>query len=187
MAEDRRAKEPITVLAGPFGHPLHPAAVALPIGAWLTSLVFDVASHIVSKPGFLAEGSQWLIAIGILGALGAACFGTLDLLAIPTGTPAFTTALTHAGLNVAITIAYVGNFLWRHTTYANGAAVPLGALGLSVASVLILVASGWLGGKLAYTYGVRVADEQSRAAGVATTDEQARAQAAVHRAPVKGH
>ncbi|WP_369386470.1 hypothetical protein AB5J72_01870 [Streptomyces sp. CG1] len=41
------------------------------------------------RPGFPAHGSAWLIAIGVLGALAAACVGFLDLFAIPTGTPAF--------------------------------------------------------------------------------------------------
>jgi uncharacterized membrane protein len=34
-----------------------------------------------------------------------------------------------------------------------------------VVAVAILGASGWLGGKLAYHYGVRVADEQTQAEG----------------------
>jgi uncharacterized membrane protein len=36
---------------------------------------------------------------------------------------------------------------------------------LSVLGLAILVVSGWLGGKLAYRYGVRVADERTQATG----------------------
>lgn len=45
------------------------------------------------------DGVQWLIAIGVLGALAAALIGLLDMLGIPTGTPAFRTALVHRALN----------------------------------------------------------------------------------------
>ena len=42
-----------------------------------------------------------------------------------------------------------------------------GPLALSVVCIVVLAASGYLGGKLAYHYGVRVADEQTQAAGFA--------------------
>ena len=50
-----RAKQPVSAaLAGPYGHPFHPILVTVPIGAWAGSLVFDIASHLVADPGFLA-------------------------------------------------------------------------------------------------------------------------------------
>ena len=65
LPEMRRAKRPISrPLAGPYGHPYHPALVSVPIGAWVASLVFDVASHFATKPAVLAAGSEWLIALG---------------------------------------------------------------------------------------------------------------------------
>src|SRR5436190_1792805 len=99
----RPAKEPVTPLAGPYGHPFHPILVTVPIGAWVASLVFDVASHVVDEPGFLARGSVWLIAVGVIGALAAAVFGLLDLLTIPRGTRVFGTGLLHMSLNLAVT------------------------------------------------------------------------------------
>ncbi|HEV2888436.1 MAG TPA: DUF2231 domain-containing protein [Jatrophihabitans sp.] len=165
MAEQLDGKRPLTVLAGPYGHPFHPVLVTVPIGAWVASLVFDIASHVVDRPGFLTQASEWLIGIGVLGALAAATFGLMDLLTIPRGTPAFTTGRIHAGLNLAVTVAYVVNFLWRHNDYTQGDAVSGGPLLLSVVSLLVLSASGWLGGKLSYHYGVRVADEATQAEG----------------------
>lgn len=165
-AELQQSKEPVSaVLAGPYGHPLHPILVTVPIGAWLGSLVFDVASRMVSNPGFLTQGSEWLIAVGVVGALAAACTGFLDLILIAPGTPAYRTAITHMCLNVAVTAAYLANFWWRHGTYRHGGPVPLGMLGVSVLSVVVLSLSGFLGGKLAFRYGVRVADEGTQAEG----------------------
>lgn len=158
--EVEQAKEPVSaVLAGPYGHPFHPILVTVPIGAWVSSLVFDIASHIVTTPGFLAQGSEWLIAIGVIGALLAAMIGLLDLLAIPGGTRAFRVALLHMTLNAAIVVAYAVNFVWRHGSYGDPAAVALGPLVLSAVGLAVLTVSGFLGGMLSYRYGVRVARE----------------------------
>jgi uncharacterized membrane protein len=165
----QQAKQPVSgALAGPYGHPFHPILVTVPIGAWVSSLVFDIASRIVDNPVFLAKGSLWLIAIGVIGALGAAMVGFLDLFAIPTGTGAYRTALLHMSLNLLITTAYVVNFLWRHGSYGHPGGVATGPLVLSIVSLCALGVSGYLGGKLAYHFGVRVAAETTQAEGYRT-------------------
>jgi uncharacterized membrane protein len=175
-----RAKRPVSgVLAGPYGHPFHPILVTVPIGAWVSSLVFDVGSRIVGDPGFLTRGSTWLIAIGVLGAVAAALIGFLDLLTIPSGTPAFRTGLVHMSLNLAITIAYALNFFWRQNIGTTGP-VSVGPLALSVVSLAALGVSGFLGGKLAYHYGVRVAGETTQAEGYRTSAAATRNSRSAH-------
>jgi uncharacterized membrane protein len=162
----QQSKEPVSaLLAGPYGHPFHPILVTIPIGAWVCSLVFDVASHLTSTTPGLTTSAQWLIGIGVLGALAAASVGLLDLLAIPTATPAHRTALLHAGLNLTVTLAYAANFAWRYRAGDSGTATASGPLILSILSLAALSVSGYLGGKLAYRYGVRVADETVQAEG----------------------
>ncbi|MGP4049735.1 DUF2231 domain-containing protein [Streptomyces sp. 2A115] len=170
----RQAKQPVSAaLAGPYGHPFHPILVTVPIGAWVGSLVFDIASRIVDRPGFLAHGSAWLIAIGVLGALAAASVGFLDLFAIPTGTPAFRTGLVHMALNLGVTAAYAAGFAWRQVgDYPEEQGVGYGQLVLSAAALAVLGVSGYLGGKLAYRYGVRVAAEDVQADGFRTHSDR---------------
>jgi uncharacterized membrane protein len=163
MQPIERGKRPVTVLAGPYGHPLHPALVAVPIGAWVASFVFDVASRVVSDPGFLVQGSRWLIGLGVLGALAAALFGFLDLFAIPTRTRAFRTALVHMSLNLAVTAAYAVGFVLRGDRTAGP--VSAGLLALSAVALAALAAAGFLGGELAFRYGVRVVDEATQSEG----------------------
>lgn len=162
-----QAKRPVTGLAGGYGHPLHPALVAVPIGAWTASFVFDIASHLVPDPGFLTQGSRWLIALGVLGALAAAIFGFLDVFAIPTGTKAFRIGLLHMSINLGVTVLYAAGFIVR----GGPAAGPVGwtPLVLSAVALAGLAVAGYLGGELAYHYGVRVADEATQAAGYTTT------------------
>jgi uncharacterized membrane protein len=162
----RQAKRPVTGLAGPYGHPVHPALVAVPIGAWIASFVFDVASHLVRDAATFAAGSRWLIALGVLGALAAATAGFLDLVAIPTSTRAFRTALLHMSINLAVTAAYATGFALRGD---HQGPVPAGPLALSAVALVALGFSGYLGGKLAYRYGVRVADEATQLEGYDTT------------------
>src|SRR5262249_18396351 len=145
--------------------PFHPILVTVPIGAWVCSLVFDVASRFASAPGVLAQGSMWLIGLGVLGALAAATVGFLDFLGLPRRTPAYRVGLLHMSLNLAVTAVYAVNFAWRMGGHGRSEPVGFPMLLLSVLSIAVLTVSGYLGGKLAYHYGVRVADEATQAEG----------------------
>lgn len=160
-----KSKRPLTALAGPYGHPFHPIFVTIPIGAWVASLAFDIASRVAGDASVFATGSYWLIALGVLSALLAALFGFLDLLAIPTGTRAFRTGLIHMSLNLAVVIAFAASFWIRRGDIEDPGPVGLGLIALSVLALGALGLSGWLGGKLAYRYGVRVVDEETQADG----------------------
>lgn len=156
------AKRPVTSLAGAYGHPVHPALVALPIGAWIASFVFDVGSRLVSDGRFLAEGSRWLIGLGVLGAVVAALAGFLDLLAIPSGTRAFRVAIAHMSINLVVTGLFGLGFALRGGSVEQ---VGRGPLILSAVTLGGLAVGGWLGGTLAFRYGVRVADEATQREG----------------------
>lgn len=160
----QRAKQPVTVAAGPHGHPFHPILVTIPIGAWAASLVFDVVSYQAGQPQVFATGAVWLIGIGILAALLAALFGVLDLVAIPRGTKAFRTGIIHMGLNLTVVGLFAAGFVLR-VGPLDQAPVALIPLLVSVVALALLAVSGWLGGKLAYTYGVRVVEEDAQTAG----------------------
>jgi uncharacterized membrane protein len=166
----RQAKRPVTLLAGPYGHPLHPIAVTVPIGAWVASLVFDLGGYATGSGAALVVGSRWLIVVGLLGAAAAAMVGFLDLFGIPTGTPAFRTALVHMALNLTVTAAYLVNVLLRPS---GGDTVPAGYVALSAVSLALLTVSGYLGGALTFRYGVRVADEDTQADGYRSTTRRA--------------
>jgi len=159
----QRAKRPRTVLAGPYGHPFHPIAVTIPIGAWTASIVFDLIGFFVEDATPWAIGAQVLIAIGVVGALLAAVLGFLDFSIIPSGLPAHRTALLHMSLNLAITVLFAVN--WFVRSGEDHDHVSIVGFVLSIVGLAILGISGWLGGKLAYHYGVRVADEQTQRQG----------------------
>ena len=159
----QRSKHPKTPLAGPYGHPLHPTLVTIPIGAWTASLVFDVVALLGSDDAPFLTGAQSLVGIGILGALAAAVFGLMDFMTLTGGTPAHRTALTHMSLNLtAVALFAISFFLRLGSDKQDFSVLPFV---LSVVGYLIVGASGYLGGKLAYHYGVRVADEKTQSEG----------------------
>jgi uncharacterized membrane protein len=159
-----RAKRPRSRAAGPYGHPVHPMLVTIPIGAWIGSFVFDLVSHASNEPAVFAIGSIWLIGLGLLGAIVAGGFGLVDFFGIPTDTPAFRTALAHLALNLVVAVLYAVQLVVRETRPEAGP-VPVGLVALSAALLGSLGVSGWLGGRLAYRYGVRVAGEETQALG----------------------
>jgi uncharacterized membrane protein len=161
-----QAKEPVSPVAGPYGHPFHPILVTIPIGAWVCSLIFDIATQVNNNGSkSLVEASYWLIGIGIVGALLAAVFGLMDLVRIPRGTRALRFGLTHMALNLTVVGVFVGDFLWRHDSYYEDAKVMGGQLALSAIGIGVLLVSGWIGGMLAYRFGVRVSAERDQAEG----------------------
>ena len=161
---DRLAKRPATPLAGPYGHPFHPILVTVPIGAWVVSMAFDITTLWAGEPEVFVKGAFWLIGAGIVGALAAAIFGLMDLLTIPRGTPAFRTGLTHMALNLTAVVLFAISFALRRD-HLDDADATVAAVVVSAIALAILGVSGWLGGKLAYRYGVRVVDEATQAEG----------------------
>jgi uncharacterized membrane protein len=146
-----------SLLAGPEGHPFHPLVVPLPIGAFVSSLIFDILTR--TRAGglpYLVDGAFWLIGIGLIGALVAAVFGVLDLRAIPRNTPASTTARTHLTLNATTAVLFAIGYAWRAGDHVALDKTRWGQLALSAAAVAFLIAAMWLGNKLTYRHGMRV-------------------------------
>lgn len=148
-----------SVLAGPEGHPLHPFVAPFPVGAFVSSLVFDILTRTRTDGlPYLVDGAFWLIGAGLIGALLAAIFGVADLLRIPRGTPAFRTAVTHVVLNVAAAVLFLIGYAWRAGDHLELDKTPWSQLALSAVAVGLLAGAVWLGGTLTYRHGSRVAD-----------------------------
>ncbi|MGA0567252.1 DUF2231 domain-containing protein [Rathayibacter sp. KR2-224] len=157
-----QAKRPRTAIAGPYGHPFHPMIVTIPIGTWLASVVFDIVALSGVEPRAFALTSQWLIAIGVIGAAIAACFGLIDLSGIPSRTRAKRTGLLHLTFNTIALILFIVSFIIRAVQGPDPSVV---GFILSIIGLIVVGVSGYLGGELAYRYGVRVADEGTQRAG----------------------
>ena len=157
----QRSKTPASVAAGPYGHPFHATVVPLPIGAWVGGLVLDVVSRTAENGAGYARAATVMYGLGLAGALLAAVFGFMDYGQIAKGTKANKVATTHMVLNLLVILALGGSFLARLGSDADE--VPTGLILVSVVALGVLSVSGWLGGKMSYRYGIRVADEATQA------------------------
>lgn len=133
-----------------FNHRLHPAFVSIPLGAWTTSMVFDVlgcrATGEHKRPYQLSADAA--IAIGIAGSLPAAKTGLADWVDLYDHRRRAGTA--HALLNVAALACYGTSLALRKCNPdARTPALVLSTLGFGLATT-----GGALGGELVYTLGI---------------------------------
>ncbi|WP_206784765.1 DUF2231 domain-containing protein [Amycolatopsis sp. MtRt-6] len=129
-----------------LGHPLHPIAVTVPIGAWLCSAAFDL----------LPDGAgtaRRLVAAGLLTAPAAVVLGLADYTGLDRRQRRV--GLIHAAANTTATALFGASYLARRG--GRGGRL-FGLLGLTAAGV-----GGALGGHLAYAQGAGVFRWQSLA------------------------
>jgi uncharacterized membrane protein len=130
-----------------IGHPLHSALVAIPIGGWTVGLVLDLAG-LFSRSARFHTAADIVTAVGLGGAGLAAVAGLADW-SLTSG-KARRVGLVHALLNTAVVGLYGVSMVSRVTGHRTFG-VALSALGFGLVGV-----SGWLGGELAFRYGVGV-------------------------------
>jgi nitrite reductase/ring-hydroxylating ferredoxin subunit/uncharacterized membrane protein len=133
-----------------LGHPLHPPLTDVPVGAWVTGAVLDLAGTAGFSDG-LRMGADASIALGCAGAVGAAATGFADWGDLY-GEPRRAGAL-HAALNtVALLMNLVSLSKRLGGKRASGMLWSTAALG--VASV-----SAYIGGELLSTHGSGVSHQ----------------------------
>ena len=139
-----------------FGHPIHPMLIPFPIAFFAGALISDIISR-WGDPVFWPRMSVVLIGLGIIGALLAAVFGFVDYLTAPLSEDAKKTATTHMILNLIVVAIFAVAFFVRF----GDATSTIGYV-LTVLGVLVLLVSGYLGGKLVFEGGVGMKDPMVR-------------------------
>jgi uncharacterized membrane protein len=138
------------------GHPIHPMLVTIPIGLWVFSFACDLIARGSAEPGVWPAVAYYAMIGGVIGALAAALPGLIDLLSLKD--PALKkTALTHMSINLTVVVLYIINIWLRHRDPQN-LSTPFW---LSLLAILLLLVSGWLGGKMVYLAGVGVSAPSS--------------------------
>jgi uncharacterized membrane protein len=132
------------------GHPIHPMLVPIPIGLFVFSFIADLAAFRNLSDAWPTV-AFYCIGGGIVGALLAAIFGTIDLLSL-TDRNAKKIGIVHMGINLCVVGLFAISFALRW--------YGMPALGtpfiLSLIGIALLLVAGWLGGHLVYRLGVAV-------------------------------
>jgi len=130
-----------------LGHPLHPALTDVPLGAWTAAFALD-AMESISGRRELGAGADAAIAVGLVGAAGAAVTGLTDW--SETNGRARKVGLLHGLMNVGATVLYTTSLVLRRKNKRN-AGIGFAMLGYAVSN-----ASAYLGGHLVFSEQVGV-------------------------------
>src|SRR5690349_19376033 len=133
------------------GHPIHPLLVQFPIVCFILTFIFDIF-YTRGDTG-IAPYSNWVLGIGLAMAALAAVAGLTDFL----GDKRIqgSDAVKHMLANVTAVVLEVVNLVLR---LKNPDSIASTGVYISGIVVLILIYSGWLGGKLVYIHGIGVHD-----------------------------
>jgi uncharacterized membrane protein len=133
------------------GHPIHPMLVPIAIGCFIFSFAADLLCLATGNTQLWPTLAYYTMIGGILGALAAAVPGLIDLLSLPAGYTK-SIAIKHMSINLLVVAIYVVN-AWMRSGNPQSLKVPMI---LSTITILLLLVSGWLGGKMVYEAGVGV-------------------------------
>jgi uncharacterized membrane protein len=140
-----------------LGHPLHPALVHIPTALWPAALLFDLLSRTDFAGPVPVQISYYAIMAGLVVALVAAVTGLADWSDIKPEKPAKKLGLIHMVLNLTVAGLFALNLWLRAQLPPTTDAVPLYLIGLTLIGNLILLVSGYLGGRMVYDHGISVA------------------------------
>ena len=130
-----------------IGHSPHPAIVAIPLGAWTVSNICDGMAMATGEEGY-DDAARISMAIGLVGAVGAAVTGLHDYSKIPKERPSHSVATTHGLGNALATSLVAASFALRVKAHAEGQRTSVPARLLALAGGGISMYTAWLGGKL---------------------------------------
>jgi uncharacterized membrane protein len=138
------------------GHAVHPMLIVLPLGLFVTAVVFD-ALFLITGSGNFAVSGAYTTAAGVVGGLLAGLFGWVDWFAVPARTRAKRIGLVHGVGNVVVLALFAVSWLLRldQDTWEPGTA----SFVLAVAGLVLAGVAGWLGGELVERLGVGVDDD----------------------------
>ena len=139
-------------------HPLHPALVTIPIGAFALTLIGDIAYVVTKNPAWY-EFSKIALCIGVISALVAAVAGFIDYFGVKMSAAGARLARTHMILNLVGVVLFAVSWWLRGEGTAADGQWPL-AFGLSTVAFLGLGASGWIGGKMVFEHKIGVVENR---------------------------
>ncbi len=137
-------------------HPLHPALVHIPTALWPAAWLFDLLSQLRADNLFV-QLAFYSGLLGLVVALAAIPTGFADWTDIRPEKPAWKLGLYHMILNAFVTVLWGLNLWLRRGSFETDVSVPSGLFLLSSAATVLLLISGYLGGRMIYAYGINVA------------------------------
>lgn len=131
-----------------LGHPIHAMSVAFPVALTFCTFGADCLYWYTGE-SFMARAAIWAAGTGFFFGMMAAFTGLFELLLV-SGIRARAAAWTHSIIAVMLLSLLGANWGHRLSGYEAGV-LPYGVL-LSALSVVLVIVTGWHGGKLVFDY-----------------------------------
>ncbi|QIE46700.1 DUF2231 domain-containing protein [Pseudohalocynthiibacter aestuariivivens] len=164
--EDLPGREMTASKIAIFGHPIHAMSVAFPVALTFCTFGADLI-YWWTGDAFWARAALWAAGTGFLFGMLAGFSGTAELLFVR-GIRARAPAWTHFIIAVTL-LAFLGAN-WGHRLYGfEDAVLPYGIL-LSALCVVMVILTGWHGGKLVFDYNLGTSKGSDRPIGSSRTD-----------------
>lgn len=155
--------KPIEILQGKWlGHPLHPAVVHVPVGAWIISAILDGINRHTNDAGPGVHLSLYCVIAGLVTALIAVPTGVAEWASIKKEKPAWKLGLTHMALNLLAAITWAANLGLRWKALPTAEPVTLAVLVTSIIGALLVLISGYIGSLMVFDHGTSVARQSKK-------------------------
>jgi uncharacterized membrane protein len=162
-SQTRRRADPIVLIRGLPGHPLHPPLTDATIGMYVLAGGLAIIGYAGGIELAAAKG-MWLALIGgLIVSLPTALTGLVDWLSIEWGSPRWRTATLHlSAMITAVTLFALA--AWRQYNGYQHGHVSTSGLVLTLCGAVVLTVGGWLGGSLVFVHATRVIASEAQAA-----------------------
>jgi uncharacterized membrane protein len=145
----------VDLVKGFPGKPSHPPLTDASIGAYTVGALMLLLGSLEVEEPEMAHGALLALSLGLLLAAPTAVTGLLDWWELPRGAPARKLATIHLFTMVTATVLFALTWLAHLDGYDTGR-VETPAVVLGLLALTVLAVGGYLGGTLAFVYGVRV-------------------------------
>jgi uncharacterized membrane protein len=152
---ERRRLDPLVLIRGLPGHPLHPPLTDATIGMYVLAAGLAIIGYAGAiKP--TAATAMWLALIGgLIVSVPTAVTGRVDWLSIEWGSVRWRTATLHLTAMISAVALFALAAWQQHHGYQHGNVTTAGLV-LTLSGVGVLTVGGWLGGSLVFVHGTRV-------------------------------
>jgi uncharacterized membrane protein len=151
----RRRLDPLVLIRGLPGHPLHPPLTDATIGMYVLAGGLAIIGY-AGGVELAAAKATWLALVGgLIVSVPTALTGLVDWLSIEWGSPRWRTATLHLSAMVTA-VALFALAAWRQYHGYQHGYITTGGLVLTLCGVIVLTTGGWLGGSLVFVHATRV-------------------------------
>lgn len=140
-----------------LGHPLHPAIVHVPVGAWTAACLLDGCIRLGASHPTLPRVALYSVVFGLLATLFAVPTGLAEWTAIKKEKPAWRLGLYHLLLNAGAAIVWAGNVGLRLSALETTDPISNAVLLTSLVGTALLFWGAYLGHLMAFDHGIGVA------------------------------